>query len=264
MQLHQIRWSGLSERSSIPIKSDHYRSSVLKAWNVRTETLKAAQEGHSLCWSCKEEIGGAPLCPSCVKIQPLGKNSDYFSVMGLPRKLELDPRVLEPVFHALSRRFHPDMHRMASGRERIIALENAAVLNQAYRTLKDPFERVAYLLRLELGQDGAESKDAPPEELFEEILEVQELLGEYRFADEDEQRALRSQLLQRRERLQREQDELTQRLTGELFPRWDALQDVNAGFDHRCALLDEMRGILGQRAYLRRVLSSLDELGGEA
>jgi molecular chaperone HscB len=221
--------------------------------------LKDAREGHSLCWSCKQEIGGEPLCPSCVKIQPLGRNSDYFSVMGLPRKLTLDPRVLEPVFHALSRRFHPDMYRMASGRERVIALENSAVLNQAYRTLRDPFDRATYLLHLETGkQSGAAG--APPQDLFEEILEIQELLGEFRFAEsETERAALRPQLQQRRDQLQEEQDQLAARLTGGLFSAWDHLQTQHASAEKKTPLLEEMRRILDARSYLRKMLESLGE-----
>jgi molecular chaperone HscB len=222
--------------------------------------LKDAREGHSLCWSCKSEVGGEPLCPSCVKIQPLGRNSDYFSVMGLPRKLSIDPKVLEPVFHALSRRFHPDMYRMASGRERVIALENSAVLNQAYRSLRDPFDRAAYLLHLETGkQTGAASN--PPQELFEEILEIQELLGEFRFAEGEEREAVRPQLKARRDQLQANQDRLAARLTDEIFAAWDALQDV-PNPDRKAALLEEMRSILDARAYLRKVLGSLDEALG--
>lgn len=224
-----------------------------------TMLLKDAREGHSLCWSCRHEVGTEPLCPACVKIQPLGRSSDYFTVMGLPRKLGIDTRVLEPVFHALSRRFHPDMYRMASGRERIIALENSAVLNQAYRTLRDPFDRAEYLLQLELGRQGAQGGANPPQELFEEILEIQELLGEFRFAeDEAERAALRPALEQKRETLRTEQSALAGRLTGELFHAWDALPD-HAAPEQKRPLLDDMRRILDARAYLRRVLTSLDE-----
>jgi molecular chaperone HscB len=222
--------------------------------------LKDAREGHSLCWSCKSEVGQEPLCPSCVKIQPLGRNSDYFSVMGLPRKLVIDPHVLEPVFHALSRRFHPDMYRMASGRERVIALENSAVLNQAYRTLRDPFDRAAYLLHLETGKQTGSASN-PPQELFEEILEIQELLGEFRFAEGEEREAVRPQLQARRDQLQAEQDRLASRLTTEIFSAWDSLQD-SPDAERKAAPLDEMRSILDARAYLRKVLGSLDEALG--
>lgn len=214
----------------------------------------------SLCWFCREEVEGDPLCPHCVKLQPLGPNSDYFSVMGLPRKLSLDTRVLEPVFHALSRRFHPDMYRMASPRERIIALENSAVLNQAYRTLRDPFERASYLLQLEQGRAN-DTKDSPPQDLFEEILEVQELLGEFKLSDENERASLRPQLAAKRAELQVEQERRSHRLTEELFRQWDSLQEGRkpAPEERKAALLQEMRRILGERSYLRRVLNGLSE-----
>jgi molecular chaperone HscB len=192
-----------------------------------------------------------------VKLQPLGRNSDYFTVMGLPRKLALDARVLEPVFHALSRRFHPDVYRMASARERLIALENSAVLNQAYRTLRDPFERAAYLSQLEAGH-STETKAAPPDNLFEEILEIQELLGEYRFAEEDDKPALRAALQEKLIAMQTEQSQRETELTGPLFTRWDALQDGNpVNLAEKEAVLTGIRRILGERAYLRRVLDSL-------
>jgi molecular chaperone HscB len=219
----------------------------------------SANPTQSLCWSCRSEVGSEPQCPNCVKLQPLGRNSDYFTVMGLPRKLSIDARVLEPVFHALSRRFHPDVYRMASSRERMIALENSAVLNQAYRTLRDPFERAAYLSQLEAGR-SAETKSAPPADLFEEILEIQELLGEYRFAEEAEKPPLRSALETKLAEIQAEQSQREAELTGPLFSRWDALQDTATPSPaEKETVLADIRRILGERAYLRRVLNRLHE-----
>jgi molecular chaperone HscB len=220
---------------------------------------EASRQGHNVCWSCRAEVGAAPECPQCVKIQPLGPSSDYFSALGLPRKLQIDPRVLEPIFHALSRRFHPDMYRLASARERIIALENSALLNQAYRTLRDPFERAAYLLQLEEGRLG-EKKEAPPQDLFDEILEVQELLAEHQFAVGDEKRALTDQLRTKRDSLQAQQDQRAAALTDRLFGEWDALFDVGQPSPERKApLLAQMREILATRSYLKRVLRSLED-----
>ena len=225
----------------------------------RERLAEAAREAHSLCWHCQEDVGAAPLCPHCVKLQPLGRDSDYFSVMGLPRKLDIDPRVLEPVYHALSRRFHPDVYRMASPRERMIALENSAVLNQAYRTLRDPYERAGYLLQLESGRDR-EAKAAPPQDLFEEILEVQELLAEHDFADADEKAALRPRLEEKRDALQAEQDGRARQLTDGLFPRWDALQDLqDATPEQKQPIIQQIDHLLGERSYLRRVLNSLND-----
>jgi molecular chaperone HscB len=222
--------------------------------------LQQVNDGHSLCWHCKSKVRDEPQCPTCVKIQPLGRDSDYFTVMGLPRKLAIDPRVLEPVYHALSRRFHPDRYRSATGRERIIALENSALLNQAYRTLRDPFDRAAYLLQLEEGR-GAEAKAEAPQDLFEEILAVQELLGEYKFADPEEQETLRPELVKTRDHLQAEQDRRAERLTGEVFTRWDALHEPgqSPAAEQKAPLLTEIRRLIGERAYLRRVLTSLND-----
>lgn len=219
-----------------------------------------SRQGHNVCWACRAEVGVAPECPQCVKIQPLGPNSDYFSVLGLPRKLQIDPRVLEPLFHALSRRFHPDMYRLASSRERMIALENSAVLNQAYRTLRDPFERAAYLLRLEDGRLG-EKKEAPPQDLFEEILEVQELLAECQFAEGDEKAVLTAQLREKRDGLQSEQDRRASALTEQLFGMWDALFEGSSAptREQKAPLLARIREILATRSYLKRVLKSLEE-----
>jgi len=227
---------------------------------VSIPTEKGSNDSRNLCWSCRSEVREEPLCPTCVKLQPLGRSSDYFSVMGVPRKLGLDPKVLEPVFHALSRRFHPDVYRMASPRERIIALENSALLNQAYRTLRDPFERTSYLVQLEQGR-ASEAAESPPGALFEEILEAQELLGEYKFGDEEEERAvLRARIEAQRDMFRSEQESRARALTGRIFPDWDALQDQpQADPQRRAALLAEMSRLLGERSYLKRVLNSLDE-----
>ncbi len=220
---------------------------------------RAARHGVSLCWSCQSETGPEPVCPHCVKLQPLGRNADHFSVMGLPRKLTIDPRVLEPVFHALSRRFHPDVYRLASPRERMIALENSSVLNQAYRTLRDPFDRAEYLLRLEQGRDQ-NSKPAAPAELFDEILEIQELLGEFRAAGESEREPLRELLGAKRDVVAVVLVGRSRTLTEELFRRWDTLLDQpDPDPAERERLLASMRRILDERAYLRRVLTSLHD-----
>src|SRR5262245_50195470 len=100
-------------------------------------------------------------------IEPFPPGTDYFSALGLPRALRIDRTDLERRYHDLSRRFHPDFFQTASPRERRVSLENSALLNQAYRTLRDPISRTEYLVRLEGGE--AEIKAEAPQALFEEI-----------------------------------------------------------------------------------------------
>jgi len=104
-----------------------------------------------MCWHCQSDIGGEYFCNQCVKVQPLSKDMDYFTCFGLPRKLNIDAAQLQTKFYELSRVFHPDFFEGKSEMERAVSLANSATLNQAYRTLKDPIQRVEYLLRLEAG-----------------------------------------------------------------------------------------------------------------
>src|ERR1700736_4539783 len=91
--------------------------------------------------------------------------NDFFSFLGLPRKLRIDMSDLEQRYRALSRQFHPDYFYNAAPAERRAALEKSSYLNDAYRTLRQPIARVEYLLQLEgLAARGPEeaSKQVPP------------------------------------------------------------------------------------------------------
>ena len=67
---------------------------------------------------------------------------DYFSFFGLERKLGLDVSALERRFYELSWKLHPDNFHNASAEEQAASLEKASVLNDAWRTLRDPVSRV--------------------------------------------------------------------------------------------------------------------------
>lgn len=127
---------------------------------------------------------------------------DYFQFFGLERKLDLDAADLESRFHKLSRQLHPDRHTCATPAERERALEASAVLNDAYRTLRDPVARAEYLLK----QQGPEqSKAAAPQELLDEVFELNMALEELRGGDD----SVRPQLEAARDRflaLRRETD----------------------------------------------------------
>jgi molecular chaperone HscB len=192
-------------------------------------------------------------------LAPFPPGTDYFTALGLPRKLQVDRADLERRYHELSRRFHPDFFQTAPTRERLVSLENSALINKAYRTLRDPLARAEYLLRLEAGT-GAEIKDEVPRALFEEILELNELLAEYRAAGPQDQLVLRPQLEEKQSEFQAAYQELERRLTSEVFPDWDrGIEIGDLSEEGRTALLAQMSLIIGNRAYLRRVLSNLQE-----
>ncbi len=133
----------------------------------------------SLCWNCRGSLSEADLCTSCVKIQPIGPETDFFSILGIPVRLTLDTGILTERFHEKSRLFHPDYHRLEDTREQDISLNNASLLNQAFRTLKDPFERALYFLDLTSRHHSPQGQRVVlPPSLLMEIMEFKETLEE--------------------------------------------------------------------------------------
>jgi molecular chaperone HscB len=144
------------------------------------------------CWSCSVAHNDSTLfCPHCSKIQP-PPESDYFQVLGLQRGFQVDLDALEREFHRLSRKVHPDRFARADENERQWSLADTALLNDAYRTLKDPLYRTEYLLKLEGAEIGEEhaGKDRKgqadpsrvPADLLEEVFELNMQLEEMRMA----------------------------------------------------------------------------------
>src|SRR5215467_5560784 len=118
--------------------------------------------------------------------------TDYFEVFGLPRKLRIDPEALQRSFYELSRRHHPDFHQGAGAEAQARALEASALVNRAYRALRDPLARVEYLIALEEGRELREETTAKakvPTDLLAEMLEVQEALEEAKASEPKEETA---------------------------------------------------------------------------
>jgi len=143
------------------------------------------------CWSCSIGHNDSTLfCPHCSKIQP-PPGGDFFSVFGLAPRLNLDLPALEHEFHRLSRKLHPDRFARALENEKQWSLADTALLNDAYRTLKNPLSRTEYLLKLlgaEIGEsaaaDGKDRKDPSkvPADLLEEVFDLNMQLEEMRMA----------------------------------------------------------------------------------
>ena len=102
---------------------------------------------------------------------------DYFDFFGLERKLSLDAADLEKRFYRLSRELHPDRHVRSTPAERERALEASAVLNDAYRTLRDPIARAEYFLKGENAAPGGAPDPSLLDDVFELNLALEELRG---------------------------------------------------------------------------------------
>ncbi len=186
--------------------------------------------------------------------------SDYFTVFGLPRKLTVDVEALQRRFYELSRQHHPDFHQAADAARQAEALAQSALVNRAYRALRDPLARVEYLIALEEGREvreGATDKPKAPRELLEEMLEVQEAIEEAKAEGLGGEAA---------ERLRGERRRLEERYAAEaeaIVARsgdWDRLLDDRGD---RRPLLEWFKQRLASRAYLRTVIDDLSDALGE-
>ena len=229
--------------------------------STHPDTRRQLQMARSMCWHCQSEVTGEYFCERCVKVQPVSKETDYFTCLGFPRRLTLDPQKLEAKFYELSRTFHPDFYQTKSSAEQTISLSNAAVLNTAYRTLRDPIQRAEYLLALETGS-VKDIRTSPPADLFEEILELQDTLEEYRASDRgsDEAHRLRTCLQTEQESLERRKEGMESQLR-QLFTDWDQLQDrgetTGQARAERDRILKQMRDLLSHRTYINNIVNDL-------
>lgn len=130
------------------------------------------------CWSCGQLLeSGAPFCAACQAVQPPGR-MDHFARLGLSRGYVVDLAALDRAYFALQRRLHPDRFARKPPRERAISQQQAAALNEAYETLKNPIRRARYLaeqMGVELPGDGRTIDDP---ELLMEAMEAREALTE--------------------------------------------------------------------------------------
>ncbi|EGR0697267.1 co-chaperone HscB [Vibrio parahaemolyticus] len=71
---------------------------------------------------------------------------NHFELFGLPSQFQLDGSLLSSQFRELQKRFHPDNFATASERDRLMAVQKAAQINDAYQVLKHPISRAEYIL----------------------------------------------------------------------------------------------------------------------
>ena len=103
---------------------------------------------------------------------------DHFARLGLPAALELEPATLDRAYFALQRQWHPDRFVARPPDERARASSEAAALNDAYRTLKDPLSRAVYFAELRGVELPGDGKTIDDPDLLMEAMETREALHE--------------------------------------------------------------------------------------
>lgn len=215
-----------------------------------------------MCWSCSAALESPTFCGACRRIQPLPPETDYFAMLGVPRKLGLDAAELEQRFHQWSWKLHPDHFVRATEYERNLSLARSSQLNDAYRTLRDPITRLEYLLAQEgMRKEGQNKQQAPPE-LLEEVFALNESLDELRAA-----RRAGGEVAGVRDRLQAAQGHLEEKLgqldaaLGQASAEWDAAPAAGA---ERQKLMAQMNDLLNRRSYIRNLVQNVQKELAEA
>jgi molecular chaperone HscB len=246
--------------------------------NLTTITAKPAPEDTQSCWSCGT-MRAVHFCEACGKVQPAAP-VDYFTFFGLPRKLDLNVAALEKDFYELSRKLHPDLNARAGSQEQEWSLQQSSLLNDAYRTLKDPIKRTQYLLKLEGVELEEQSKRAteqarsagqlkkqivPPdllEEVFELNMQLEELRLQKKIGEDDP--ALIEEIGRQRLELEEKQAALLRDLEYR-WKMWDGLiqreqngQPVSE--EERKQEREKMVDLLNRRNYIRNLVRDVSEV----
>lgn len=237
---------------------------------------KTLPEDTHTCWSCGA-MRAAHFCVSCGKVQP-PVPVDYFTFFDLPPKLNLDVTALEKDFYELSRRLHPDLNARAGSQEQEWSLEQSSLLNDAYRTLRDPIKRTQYLLKLEGVELEEQSKSAteqaratgetkkqivPPdllEEVFELNMQLEELRMNKKMGEDDP--ALTPEINQHKVALEAKHDALLKELQT-YWQSWDSMIDLSraggaALVEERTRITGKMVDVLNRRNYIRNLVRNVN------
>jgi molecular chaperone HscB len=170
---------------------------------------------------------------------------EYFRILGLDPKLQLDPVELQQLFYKRSRDLHPDRFARAEASVKQAALAESSLLNDAYRALKDPVARAEYFLKehgFDVGLQG--TKDVPPE-LLEEVFELNMALEELKSGDASVKPQLEAARVSFEQLLLASNRDLN-----DLFARHDA----NPAEPTR----KEMRALLNRRRYIENLLRDVN------
>ena len=167
---------------------------------------------------------------------------NYFELLSLERAYKIDLVNLDVNYLAASTKHHPDFSNSAIFDA--AALKLSAMVNQAYSTLKDPFQRAEYLLKLEDGKNSEEIRTVPPD-ILEEVMDI-------RFELESQAKSV----------------EILEQLKKKLTSRLNYFEDrLLILFEHlKCSMREdrekvllELRLCLNSSKYFLNILSEIDD-----
>ena len=109
-------------------------------------------------------------------------DSDYFELLGLSRRWQVDRNLLERNYLERSREAHPDAFVSKGAAAQRAALELSSRINAAYRVVRDPILRAEYLVKLSGidldSNDPIQGAPTPTQAFLIQMIELRERLSE--------------------------------------------------------------------------------------
>jgi molecular chaperone HscB len=105
-----------------------------------------------------------------------------FALFGLPERFALDRAELDARWHQLQASAHPDRFAAEGAAAQRAAMQWSVRINQAYRRLREPLSRAAYLCELRGAPIAAHSNTAMPADFLSQQMAWREALEQ---ADSD-------------------------------------------------------------------------------
>lgn len=123
------------------------------------------------------------------------QSKNFFEILGLEEKLQIDPKLVQKKFYEMSRKAHPDFHQTSINKG--LSEEYSALINQAFQTLKNKEKRLLYVIEQYLGSISTQAdKKNAPKELLMELIDMQEALMDFKQEPSETHRHALEQLLE--------------------------------------------------------------------
>jgi molecular chaperone HscB len=101
---------------------------------------------------------------------------NFFTLLGVKPACQIDLDSVEQHYRQAQAKWHPDRFVNATAAERLAALQQTSLLNDAYTTLKTPLRRAEHLLAVLDGDDCAHSDQKLDKVFLLQQLELREEL----------------------------------------------------------------------------------------
>ena len=101
-----------------------------------------------------------------------------FALFGLPERFAQDRAAIDARWKELQREAHPDRFAAQGAAAQRVAMQWSVRINEAYKRLKDPLKRAAYLCEVRGAPIDAERNTAMPHAFLMEQMEWREALDD--------------------------------------------------------------------------------------